>query len=184
MTTLSLPTVRTRFGYARTECGCDACTTNCRFLPGFLMPDDLPRLAGSKALSDVLAWAEAHLLASPGATALMGRKIVRIPTLVPARHPGQDACHWLTADGKCQVHRASPFGCAFFDCKDHDGRGDTLSGLALENLYLTWEARGDYARVWEHLYAKGLHAPEPGLLRRKMRAYLDTQPPVDDGNVR
>ena len=36
---------RTTFGFARTECACEQCVLNCRHMPSFLLPEDLPVLA-------------------------------------------------------------------------------------------------------------------------------------------
>src|SRR5208337_1439820 len=56
---------RTEFGLERTACGCGACVTNCRFMPGFLIPSDLERMIPAGV--DPYLWADKNLLASPGA---------------------------------------------------------------------------------------------------------------------
>ena len=33
--------MRTEFGVPRTACGCEGCTSNCRHMPGYLIPADL-----------------------------------------------------------------------------------------------------------------------------------------------
>ena len=54
--------MRYSLGFARTECACEACSVSCRFVPGFLVPDDLANLRDpSMSLFD---WAREHLLAS------------------------------------------------------------------------------------------------------------------------
>ena len=116
-------TPRAEFGIARSSCACRDCQRNCRHMPGFLIPADLTRMIPPGA--DPFLWAEANLLASPGALVAKDGKLFRIPTLVPAVK-ADGSCIHLTGgkrNGKCAIHEIAPFGCAFFDCKTpNDGR--------------------------------------------------------------
>ncbi len=38
---------RTELGFERTVCDCGACKINCKFIPGFLLPSDIPRIVYS-----------------------------------------------------------------------------------------------------------------------------------------
>jgi hypothetical protein len=59
---------RTEFGFARTECACQACTRCCHHIPGYLIPADLDRIVSQTTPgADLSSWAHQHLLASPGA---------------------------------------------------------------------------------------------------------------------
>src|SRR4051812_680890 len=86
---------RWEFGHKRTRCDCSECLAPCRYIPGFLIPSDLYRLANSTDSVTVDIFATAHLLASPGAIVMKDGKKYRIPTLVPARKKDQ-SCKFLT----------------------------------------------------------------------------------------
>src|SRR5207244_2398267 len=73
-----------------------------RHIPGSLDTADLASLCPGGR--DVFSWAEEHLRAVTDKP---------FPTLVPARG-ASGQCHWHF-DGKCVVHDAAPYGCAFFD---------------------------------------------------------------------
>lgn len=171
---ISLP-VRNDFGLNRTVCGCKECTVNCMFIPGYLVPDDLTRLAPKGTESEILTWAETRLLASPGAK--MGWMIdgsmqtFRVPTLVPARKPGQRECIWLDSSRHCQVHANAPFGCAFFDAHMPDKEGTRRSLMGLQAILLDFQTDGLYCRVWAHLHLRDLNAPEPKELREAMKKH-------------
>ena len=56
---------RIEFGFTRTACSCDEDVLNCYFVPGYLIPDDLSRLADhlsvenifdSQVLSNSFSW--------------------------------------------------------------------------------------------------------------------------------
>src|SRR6266446_1724770 len=104
---------RTEFGLERTTCACEVCKTNCRFMPGYLIPSDLDRMIPIGV--DPLTWAEMNLLASPGALVMKNLQFFRIPTLVPSTK-ADGSCINLTPEGLCSIHETAPFGCAFFDC--------------------------------------------------------------------
>ncbi len=138
--------MREEFGFGRTVCGCSFCQVHCRHLPGTLVPSDLPRLCPQG--QDVFAWAEAHL------RALTDKPY---PALVPARGV-LGHCHWLF-EGRCAVHGAAPFGCAFFDTHMADDevrrRAEAMAGAIRDDS----AAGGLYRRVWDHLCRRGLTAP-------------------------
>ncbi len=136
---------REEFAFSRTVCGCSFCQVHCRHVPGTLVPSDLPRLCPQG--QDVFAWAEVHLRA-------LTDKLY--PALVPARGVSGH-CHWFF-DGKCAVHAAAPFGCAFFDTHmaedEIDRRARAMAGAIREDS----AAEGVYRRVWEYLCRRGLTA--------------------------
>jgi hypothetical protein len=137
------PLLREEFGFRRTVCSCLACQVHCRHLPGALAPADLARLCPDGQA--VFAWAEEHLRALAGTD---------FPTLVPARALSGH-CHWLF-DGRCAVHPAAPFGCAFFDSHMTDAEVQERLAATLQARREDAAAKGLYFRVWRHLRQKGL----------------------------
>ena len=166
---------RTEYGYQRTTCGCHTCVTNCRFMPGFLIPSDIERLCPAVTETSVdvpglVEWATETLLASEGALVQRtdGTRF-HIRTIVMASKP-DGTCKQLTSGGLCQVHAAAPFGCAFFDC-DLDNPRMELSKRALMDL-AGLSPQSLYVQLWDMLWSLGLRA-EPLVVRRgKMDAYL------------
>jgi hypothetical protein len=76
---------RTELGFERTLGDCGACKINCKFIPGFLLPSDIRRIAEHLGYSNPVECALDNLLASPGAIVMDHGQIRRIQTLVPAR---------------------------------------------------------------------------------------------------
>jgi hypothetical protein len=74
---LAIIDVRSKFGFDRTVCSCAECVKPCRYMPGYLIPADLDRIHKHLAPErDLLTWARAHLLASPGAlVTVRGRRL-------------------------------------------------------------------------------------------------------------
>ena len=171
MPTFPLPTIdpeRTEFGFARSVCACTSCTQNCRFIPGYLIPADLPRICKHLAPDqDLFDWSRRHLLASPGAKVMRGGSVFRIPTLVPARR-ADGACRFLTLDNRCSIHSVAPFGCAFFDDHQFPEESDRRSKRGLQAVLEAWETGDGYAQVWTFLAAAGLVAPPPEVCRAQM----------------
>ncbi|MBL8795467.1 MAG: hypothetical protein JNM56_16300 [Planctomycetia bacterium] len=167
-----LPTIdpdRTEFGFARSVCACAVCTRSCRFIPGYLVPADLARLAQHLAPGeDLCAWSRGHLLASPGALVLRQGRVFRIPTLVPARREDA-ACRFLTSDSRCSIHAVAPFGCAFFDDHQTAAESDRRSQRGLQAVLAAWQNGDAYAQVWIMLAKAGLVAPPPEVCRARMR---------------
>ncbi len=183
-----LPTAeRTEFGFTRTKCGCPSCTVNCRYIPGFLVPADLRRLAEAAGVwglpSTLLPWAAEHLRASPGCVVAVqtaaGVETVRVPTLVPARQADGMACHWLSADGRCEVHANSPYGCAFCDSHMGPAAGQERSLAGIRAVATAWAAEDTYALVWTLLKEYGLVVPGPAESRKKMAEAIGTLHPVN-----
>jgi hypothetical protein len=54
---------RIEFGFTRTACSCDEDVLNCYFIPGYLIPDDLSRLADHLSVENVFDLARDYLLA-------------------------------------------------------------------------------------------------------------------------
>src|SRR5215467_1073893 len=99
-------TAREEFGFARTVCDCSECSINCRFIPGYLIPADLDRIARHLGSENLIEFALENLLASPGATVFERGQVQQIPTLVPARR----------SDGACKLFgiRIGPCGANVF----------------------------------------------------------------------
>lgn len=156
--------MRTEFGYRRTSCGCAECRTNCRFMPGMLIPSDLTRMIPQNV--DPFAWALDNLAASPGAIASKGGEKFRIHTLVPATKK-DGSCKNLIGV-KCSIHAVSPFGCAFFDCGSMEFDSD-LSRKGLLTIIRAWETGALYAQIWAYLAYMGKTQLGPEILRERVR---------------
>jgi hypothetical protein len=137
------PAPREQHGFSRTVCACEFCRAPCRHIPGSLDVSDLERLCPPR--QDVFAWAEQHL------RALTDKPV---PTLVPARQ-ANGHCHWLF-EGRCAVHDAAPFGCAFFDVHMSDAEAGRRAEATMEARRKDAAENGLYYRVWLHLQRKGL----------------------------
>ena len=175
--------MRTEFGFERTECACEECTQNCRFIPGYLIPDDLERLSGVLSFVDaddsfklkewatdffkLKEWATEHLLASPGAIVIHNGEVKRVPTLVPARKE-DGSCHWLTEDGRCSVHANAPFGCAFFDAHQTEDEYTPRSVAGIQSVIQSHQRCENYSMIWILLMGLGLKAPGPEDCREAM----------------
>lgn len=172
MTPLALPVIdpaRPEFGFARTVCACEECTRNCRYIPGYLIPDDLKRIQERLApVSDLFHWAKQYLLASPGAKVMRKGRVFRIPTLVPARQ-GSGVCTFLTTEGRCSIHAFAPFGCAFFDAHQDRAESDRRSLCGLRTIMEAWSNFDLYAHVWLMLDQAGLRAPAPEICRQNLQ---------------
>lgn len=156
---------RKEFNVERSSCACNACVANCKVIPGFLIPSDLPRMAGE---SDLFEWAEKHLLASPGATFIQRGVTTKIPTLVPAKT--ERGCIFLSDDNKCTIHEVSPFGCAFFDCQQPTMVADQLSIQAHRTILDEFNPLAiRYRKVWQYLWDKGLRSKSAEEKRREFK---------------
>jgi Fe-S-cluster containining protein len=113
--------------YHTTTCHCRACSRFCAVVPGYLIPEDLRRMA-PRNLADPWKWVAEHLRASPGI--IVGSlhpnattRAVRYGTLVPARTKETigSPCHWLDlekharGEPACRIHGRHPYGCAALD---------------------------------------------------------------------
>lgn len=160
--------MRIFMGHCRTICSCELCAINCRFIPGYLLPEDLDNIPTFLGYSDMFEFAQKNLLASPGALVLKNGKPCRIPTLVPARNNGW--CRFF--DGwLCTIHPVAPFGCAFFDAHQDPNVSSAISAKGLTIIAKLWKEGGRalYCQIWNDLYRKGMRAPSPEECRKRMR---------------
>jgi hypothetical protein len=104
---------------------------------------DLSRLCPTGR--DLFSWAREHL-----------RAVIDkgYPTLVPLRAPG-GACHWLV-DGRCAVHAAAPYSCAFFDAHMTEEEIERRSRATVQARKQDAAARGLYFQVWSWLVRQNL----------------------------
>jgi Fe-S-cluster containining protein len=165
---------RTEFGFERTVCDCEACKLSCRFIPGFLVPSDLQRIAEHLGYSSLIKFAIENLLASPGALVMDRGKIRRIRTLVTARRDG-GACLFLDVKDRCRIHSVSQFGCSFFDTHQTKEVEDRRSSAGHYQVDLAWKNKQLYAQIWLLLNALGRVTPPPEVARARMRAAMKNQ---------
>jgi len=171
--------MRTFMGYHRTHCDCPECALNCQYIPGYLLPSDLPKIAAfhGAELNPCLDWRhqDAHfhqfilenLLASPGALVLKNGEPHRMRTIVPARKNGW--CKFF--DGNlCTIHPVAPFGCAFFDAHQDPHVSSAISGAGLTIIARLWEddPHSLYCQIWNVLYRKSMRSPPPEECRQRM----------------
>lgn len=166
---------RKAFGFVRTECACAECVMNCQYLPGYLIPEDLPALAAELGYDNWEKFALENLAASPGAT-VMTREgdVLQIPTLVPQRK-ANGACKFLTAAHRCQVHAVKGYGCAYFDCHQSRAEADARSLQGLHAVAQDWAMHGMYAHLWLFLDAHGIRAVPPLEAKARLRAAATLQ---------
>ncbi len=164
---------RTTFGFHRTECACEECALNCRFIPGYLIPTDMAAMAHHLGYENLLTFALENLLASPGATVMAEGQVFQIPTLVLQRQ-ANGACKFLTADHRCAIHAVSPYGCSHFDVHQSNVEADERSLAGLHAIAQEWNTNGVYARVWQILHAMKLRAPSPIETRSQLKPGIHT----------
>lgn len=161
---------RTEFGFIRTIADGPLERLNCKYIPGYLIPADLERIASAMGATNIEAWAMDNLLASPGATVARmtatGLKPFQIHTLVPARAATGHCIH-LCEQG-CKIHPVAPFGCAFFDNDQSMEEAQRKSSEGLKAIMAEWEKDGPYAQIWKKLDAAGKKAPWPRDCRAKL----------------
>lgn len=157
--------MRTEFGVPRSTCGCGDCRTNCQFMPGFLIPEDLHRIIPNNV--EPFMWAESNLLASPGALVQKDGERFRIPTLVPAVK-SDGSCINLTNAGACGIHAVAPFGCAFFSCVPE------VPGLSAAGIWSIYTKPPEhlYHRLWCHLDGFGYRQERAEVLRARMTDFM------------
>lgn len=161
--------IRTEFGFERTICSCDSCSNHCRFIPGYLVPSDLERIARFLGFKNLVTFAIENLLASPGAIVMKNGRLFRIPTLVPRRKKN-GSCLFLDERGGCKIHVVSPYGCAFFDSHQTQEEANMRSSRGLEEIARLWTHPyiHTYTVIWRMLHGAGLCAPSPQDARRQM----------------
>jgi Fe-S-cluster containining protein len=161
--------MRIFMGHRRTVCNCHLCAINCRFIPGYLLPEDLDRIATYLGYSELLEFGQKNLLASPGAIVIKDGRLCRIRTLVPARNDS-GWCRFF--DGNlCTIHSVAPFGCAFFDSHQEQSGSNAISAKGLQIIAGLWQdqPRSLYCQIWNDLHRRGMRAPAPEECRNKMK---------------
>ena len=175
---------RTELGFERTVCDCGACKINCKFLPGFLLPSDISRIAEHLGYSSPVEFALDNLSASPGAIVMDHGQIRIIRTLTPTRR--QDgACLFLDEEDRCRIHSVSPYGCSHFDAHQTKDEADLRSSAGRYQVDLAWKNDHLYTRLWLLLNNLGRVAPSLVDSRARMRAAINrltSSPPKPDGS--
>ncbi len=147
-----------------TSCGCQQCQVPCRHMPGMLIPDDLPGyMVATRAgplPQDLHPWAEANLLASPGARVIINGQPRPVPSLIP-KTTDQGGCIHHQANGKCNIHELAPYGCAMFSICEPRPYDEERSLQAQIEIIRAWdnpltETERLYTQLWNHLDAQGL----------------------------
>src|SRR4030095_13883309 len=165
---------RTELGFERTVCDCKACKINCAFVPGFLLPFDIRRIALHRGYSNPVEFALDNLLASSGAIVVDRGPIRPIRTLAPARR--QDGgCLFLDEEHRCRIHSVSPYGCSHFDAHQTNEEADLRSSAGHYQVDLAWKNDNLSRRFWLLLKALGRVAPAPVVSRARMRAAIEAQ---------
>lgn len=160
---------RTEFGFERTVCSCEECIDHCKYLPGYLIPADLERIARFLGFRNIVTFAIEHLLASSGATVMQAGRIFRIPTLVP-RRKADGTCVFLDENNRCRIHAVSPFGCSFFDSHQSGEEADMRSGFGLYEIARLWSNPNihSYTIIWKILNGAGSRAVPAHIARQRM----------------
>ena len=101
--------------FPRTVCACAHDMANCRKMPGYLSTGDVERLATYLEQTPAQLLASGRLEEGRGAVVMQSwtGRTFRIRTIRPTLTAS--GCTFLTAEGRCAVHAAAPFGCAYFD---------------------------------------------------------------------
>jgi Fe-S-cluster containining protein len=168
----SLLLQRIEFGFTRTACYCDEDVLNCYFIPGYLIPDDLSRLADHLSVENVFDLARDYLLASPGPiVGLNTGETFRIPTLVPARRK-DGGCRFLDHNDRCSIHAVAPFACAFADVHLLGEEVDRRSASGLRAIMLDHRTNGIYSQCWMYLFQRQQLAPDVVQQRMLMQPAL------------
>lgn len=158
---------RTEFGFTRSIADGALEVMNCIYIPGYLVPSDLERMAKACGAEDIFSWALENLLASPGATVMRDGVVFNIRTLVPRRSE-KGGCKFLTNDCKCSIHADAPFGCAFFSTTMNAEEANKASTAGLCAIMREWDCGGLYAKIWLQLDALCRRAKSPNLCRREL----------------
>lgn len=168
---------RFEFGFQRTVCACHLCTLNCQFIPGYLIPQDVRRLADRfPTAEDLWEYASGALLASPGAKVAVvdnnyELREFHVPTIVPGRR-GNGWCINLNDEKQCTIHDDAPFGCAFFDAHQTMAQSDEVSRHGLNEIMRDFVNNGPYTKLWQRLWDAGRRAMEPTKCRQQMAAAM------------
>lgn len=152
--------------FERTSCDCSKCTAACRTMPGYLIPGDIERIAEYVGADpDDENFLIKNFRASEGPLVSRSGKLFRIPTIVPAQFDDNGRCVFMTRDGRCSVHKVSPFGCSRFNvCDEPTTDAEKRSTAGLLSIMRSW----DYNLVWMFLFETGHRAPPLGERRGKL----------------
>lgn len=120
--------------FERTTCACYDCRDCCKRQPGYLIPDDIPRIEAH--LGEPV---EPFLAASPGA--LVGKvtpsgtlETFRVGSIVPRTVDSQGRCVFLDDEERCRIHPVAPFGCAMFDTHQRAGQWEERSMWGIRQM--------------------------------------------------
>jgi Fe-S-cluster containining protein len=149
--------------FNRTECSCQMCKNNCKVIPGYLIWSDLREIYSFlNPTVNFEQFIKLYFLASKGAIVGVADKIFRIPTIVPRRN-NKGYCIFFDNNERCKIHKVSPFGCRYFDCKQTKQEADNISAFGL-NLIIKDK---EYSQVWQKLFEDGLIAIPPEQARQQ-----------------
>jgi Fe-S-cluster containining protein len=115
-----------------TSCSCREDRSNCTRQPGHLLPGQLAEIMA--ALGKTVAEAGEYLWNSPGmvvGNAATGERW-RIRTITPRFENGR--CVFYTADGRCSIHKAAPFGCRYFDMHMRKSKAQTRASWGVRQI--------------------------------------------------
>lgn len=166
----------------RSECSCEMCRAACRHMPGMLIPGDIDRIAECLDTTPSEDFIAKNFRASTGMKALCQGNTVVIPTIVPAQKPNGECVFY--SNGKCTVHKASPFGCSHFRVCDNSEEGVRESGGRVRLAANAIANSVDYSLTWGFLHGKDLVA-EPiehrkSALSAEIRKIESRLPGVDE----
>lgn len=173
---------RMQFGYERTTCDCQECTSHCLSHPGYLIPDDVHQMHQAVAPElNLKQFADKYLEPGKGAMVSTGGKPYIIPTIRPATNPENGHCVFLK-DGKCSIHAVSPFGCAFFDHSQSQLRGNAISTKGLTAILQEFSLGRIFKGLTDYLYATKQRPKDayqiPGQAAISDPFLPDTRPPM------
>jgi len=166
--------MRSQFGFMRTENSGPEDVLPCQHMPGYLVGDDLLRIAAHLRFSP-RDFAEQFLLASSGTVVESQGEKFYLPTLVPKR--GENGhCIFLEDNNLCGIHDVSPYGCAFFDSQMSDEEFSKRRAAGAADLWRIWIEGCDigqlYVDIWWKLNEKGMIALSPKVTRPAYEAAL------------
>jgi Fe-S-cluster containining protein len=120
-------------------------------MPGPCAPGDIEAIAQECGVDlddqeSFNAFLKAHFSASEGAIVMYRGKPHRIPTIVPAQSD-DGRCVFLSDEGRCTVHRVTPFGCSRFRVCEGPEEA-TESEQKAKDLHHTIAHSDEYLAKW------------------------------------
>lgn len=148
----------------RTICDCNDCKTFCKFIPGYLIYEDIEKIHNYFRKDQINNdFYREYLRASPGAIVGIQGKITRIQTIVPARNSITGYCIFFNEKTElCKIHSVAPFGCAYFDPHMSREEGDHRSKLGIISILQNEK----YLDIWHYLNNRNLKSKGPEELRK------------------